>query len=1070
MLAGVAAASAGHPYERKLLVCRRPGVGRELLRTLAARGESWIGWEVTTAHRLAHDLAAAAFADERLAVTDEFDELALLDASIDHVLDGATGRLAELAEGPGLRQAVATSIRQLRLAGIDGAQLERARFRDEDKRAQVARIMAEYERRLRQPFTAADGAALRGRRDAADALDYAASALTVGTRAPDGLAFIMPDHSRRGLQGRFVDALIERGATVLRDEPVFGLPRPYWWLPHDDAVLGAGAAADAVAAGATPLAWLHDPAGWSRAALADGAVASSEGDGEDLEASGAGSADVVLDIFAATSVAAELREVLRRVVAAGLHWDEVEIIATDVEVYGVALDGLAQRLGIEVSHAAGLPAARTRPGRAVAKYLEWVEQGFPSDVLRGMIERGDIVARGSEVSGTAIARRLRALKIGRGRERYERSLVRAQRALDLPPSPEDDRTPEELEESRAQARRELAALAALVRPVLAATPDVGDRLQADAAVVAPADLARGLLAVLELVPATAEVDRTTVRRLRAPLERIERSLVRPTTLRGAIAVLRSKLEDRVPAPEAEGASPWTSTGGRLHLSDLEHGGFAGRRATFVVGLDAARFPGSGGSDALLVDDDRRRLTADQTTPGLPTAAERIDERRYAFAALAARLRGRVTFSYATWEAVSGRATAPAAELLQVFRIMGGDATADYEALHAATAPAISPVPRGSTLLDRDDVWLAALSYDGGLRRGVDAVCDMFPGLKRGRAAWKTRLRADAASAHHGAVVPRPMLDPRNAAGAVVSPTRLQTLGTCPHRYMLRYVLGVKPPEDLDLSPEQWLPPIERGSLLHAVYEQSLRRALDGSVPAASAEFEAIVDAVLEEQIESMRERIPPPGGAAFRQACESLREDARAFIAMVREDAAEREFLEFERTFGRNGAATVEVALPDGASLRLNGAIDRIDRLEDGRLVVVDYKTGGTFRYGGKSGVYDGGRRLQHVLYAHAAARLLGASVSHFEYQFPTRRSENHRARYYTEELGDGLGLVTDMLGFIEHGWFIPTNQADDCRFCDFANVCRAGTDAYGKVTSPLAEWSREASGPAADLLRRVRR
>jgi hypothetical protein len=1101
VLRALAAASAAHPYDRKLLVCRRPGIGRELLRTLAARGVSWIGWEITTAARLAADLSARDLAAERLAVTDEFDELALLDASIDQVLDGATGRLAELAEGPGLRQAVAASVRAMRQAGIRAAQLERTRFRDEDKRAQVARIMAEYERRLHAPFTTVDGAAMRGRRDRADVFDYAASAVAAGTRAPDGLVFIMPDHSRRGLPGGFLDALIERGAQVLDEDPVHGLARPDWWLDQRAASASADAAPHAGAArhaDATPLSWLHDVAGWANAtararvpqqsspartsAPTKAGRADAAGTGT-TDATGAvttdAAGDVTLDVFAATSVSAELREVLRRVVASGLHWDEVEIVATDVEVYGVALDGIVRPLGVPVSHAAGLPVARTRPGRALAKYLEWVEQGFPADVLRQMIDRGDIAApadtAGSAsgaggVYGTAIARRLRTLKVGRGRDRYTDALARAERALDAPQSPEDERSPEEFAEAREQSRRELAALASIVRPLLAATPDIGDALHVHDAVVAPGELARGLLALLELVPARTAVDRTALGRLRQPLRRMVHALTRRTTLRGAIAVVRSKLEDRVPAPEAAGASPWTSSGGRLHLSDLDHGGFAGRKATFIVGLDAGRFPGAVGTDALLVDDDRRRLTAGQRTPGLPTAAERIDERRYAFAALVARLRGRVTFSYATWDAVEGRATTPASELLQAYRLMSGDATADYEKLHEATAPAVSPVPRGSALLDSDDVWLAALAHNGALRRGVDVVCAAYPRLAAGVRGWKTRLRSDAATPYHGAILPRAALDPRNNALRVISPTQLQTLGTCPHRYLLRYVLRVKPPEDAQPSPEQWLPPLEKGSLMHAVYERSLRRAQDTAVPVTSDAFDAIVADMLDDEIERMRERLPPPGGAVFRQECEALRDDARAFIAMVREDVADRTLLEFERMFGRAGEPPVELTLPDGSVLRLNGAIDRIDALEDGRLVVVDYKTGSTFRYGGKSGAYDGGRRLQHVLYAKAAEQLLGARTAWSEYQFPTRRSENYRARYAVEELHDGLALVTELLDFVANGWFIPTNVTDDCKFCDYAAVCRANVDDYGKVDSPLAEWSREGAGDAVELLRRVRR
>jgi ATP-dependent helicase/nuclease subunit B len=505
----------------------------------------------------------------------------------------------------------------------------------------------------------------------------------------------------------------------------------------------------------------------------------------------------------------------------------------------------------------------------------------------------------------------------------------------------------------------------------------------------------------------------------------------------------------------------------MHLSDLEHGGYAGRRATFIVGLDASRFPGSGGGDALLVDDDRRRLTAGQQTPALPTAAERIEERRHAFASLVARLRGRVTFSYATWDAVEGRGVAPASELLQAYRLLSGDASADYEALHAAVAPVASAVPRGSALLDSDDVWLNALSHNGALRRGVRTVCDVYPHLRAGVHAWKTRLRSDIATPHHGAIMPRPSLDPRNNVLRVVSATQLQMLGACPHQYLLRHVLGAKKPDDPQLSPEQWLPPMQKGALMHSVYERALNTVLRDNVAIAVDTFESIVLRILDEEIESMRAQLPPPGGAVFAAECEALREDARAFIAMVREDGPR--FIELERKFG-HADDPVSITLPDGSRLNLRGAIDRIDKLEDGRLVIIDYKTGSNLRYGGRSGVFDGGRRLQHVLYAEAAKRLFDADVASAEYHFPSRRSENHRARYTPADLRDGLGLVTDLLDMVANGWFIPTNQSDDCRFCDFATVCRVKVDGYGKVDSALADWSREAGGDPVDLLRRIRR
>jgi RecB family exonuclease len=1057
-LRALAAEAARHRLTRKVLVCRRAATGRELLRALSVHGVPWIGFEVATPLRLAHEHAAAVIAARGLRMVDEFDELAFIDDAMDRVLGGARGRLAELAEGPGLRRAMAASVRALRMAGVAGADVAAARLRDREKRDQVAGILRTYEERL-----AAESCV-----DAAGVL-----ALALGERgaapAAGARVLLLPDMPVRGLYGRFLQRLVEDGAAVLPAEPVFGIARPSSWLPAET----SAAAAAVLAAGASPLSWLHDVDGWSAAArqpVAGGAAPDEGGspDAADARAAplqgGLADGDVVLDVFAASSVSAELREVLRRALAAGLRWDEVEIIATDAAVYGVALDGLCRRLGIPVGHAAGLPLARTRVGRAVAKYLEWVQLGYPADALRQMLERGDIRAPAGGpmggLSGVALARRLRRLRVGKGLDRYAALLA----------GPHDD-------------DGEIAVLAGLLRPLLDAAPRRGGGVAAGGAVaagvaaadVAAADIARGLLALLPLVPAPDAVERTARARVAERLQRLAGTAVRPTSLAAAIAAVQARLDDAVPAPESAGGSPWTAAGGHLHLSDLDGGGWTGRAATFVVGLDSARFPGTGGSDALLVDDDRQRLGAGASPAPLPTSAERVDERRAAFAALVARLRGRVTFSYAAWDAVEGRALAPAAELLQVHRLITGDAAADYEALHEAVAPPASAVPRGSTLLDGADAWLHALAQDDGgahaavsLHRGVGLVRAAYPHLDAGVRALKAQRRRGAPTAWHGVIAPRPWLDPRGDPAHVVSATRLEMLGTCPHRYLLRYVLDVRVPEDAEAAPDVWLQPMERGALMHALFEAALRVAAERDVSIDDVAFEALVARQLDDLVDATRHRLPPPGDAVFDVELAALHEDARAFVAMVREDG--RRFIALERSFGRDDVEPVPIVLPDGGVIHLGGAIDRVDELDDGRLLIVDYKTGSSASFARDRGVLDGGRRLQHVLYAAAAERLFGRDVAGAEYHFPTRRSENHRVRFEAPLLRDGLGTVAELLDLARDGWFIPTNEPADCRYCDYAAVCRASTDDWGGVTSPLAEWLRDAEHESADALRRVRR
>ncbi len=1004
------------PFERKLVVCHSYGQGRELLRRLAVSGGGWIGFESTSPAKLALELTADALANDGLKVADAFDELALLDDAIDGTLGDAPARLRELAEGPGLRQAIAETVRALRLAGVGPDVLKKARLRDREKRDVLARILATYESALWKRFA-----------DMATVFRRARAMLEQGEFASLGRVYIVPGHGRRGVSGAFLDELIRGGAVLLRGDPAVGLSQPRSRLQPSRAPEPPTS---------WLLAYLHAP---------DRAPTPAE-------------QHVVPELFSAASVTDELREVLRRVMARGLQWDEVEIVATEPGAYGAALDSLARRLGIPVTYAVGLPFERTRPGRVVGAYIRWVKEDFPEDVIRALLERGDIKAPEdvTTLSGATLGRRLRRMRIGRGRDRYEAALAAAEHEVAMPIDPASDDA--ETQQKRREIERDaLGGLAAVLRPVLAATPAVPDRLGVHAPLVDPAALARGLLALLNLVPTADGVDAMAHTRLTERLKRLATTQLHATSLAAACAVLLSKLETRVPGPDASGPSPWSSSGGRLHLTDVAHGGLTGRRETFVVGLDAGRFPGAGVQDALLTDEDRRTL-GQGLEALLPTTAERLEERRYALAEMLARLRGRVTLSYSAWDSVETRMLPPAAEMLQAFRLVTRDPLANYESLHNSLIMA-SPIPRTDGVadgsLDGSDVWLGALSHNGILRSGENVVREVFLSLDRGLRAKDTRESRERLTTHHGGIAARPSLDPRRNDELVVSASRLESLGACPRRYMLRYVLGIWPPDDPDMQPDRWLSPLDRGSLLHGVYERALSLAREQSCSVHEPDFERLILDVLDEDVARWQLAVPPPGRAVYDVEVDALREDALSFVLMVR--GAAGEWIALERSFGRNGEPPVELKLPSG-TIRVTGAIDRVDRLPDGGLVIIDYKTGSPYGYGKRFGRYNGGRRLQHVLYAAVAEQLFREKVVRAEYHFPTVKGKNHPASYEIGDLSGGFEVVDRLLDLIARGHFFPTDDAGDCRFCDYAVVCRADADA-----SPPAEWAQR-SGQLEEL------
>lgn len=1027
-LCALAELSTVHPYARKLLVCQRPAQGRELLRALAAAGTPWIGWETTTPRQLAHDLIALPLARAGLRLADDFDVAALVDEAIDDVqARGAAGPFSGVAGALGYRDLLRRAITTLRAAGIRPTEIEARRAAGNAKLEAVAAILAAYE------------AALEARRleDTPGLIRRACDTVRSGRATlPNARLYLLPGHTRRGLEGEFIGLLQELGgARVLAADADPELPPPAAQLWDDARYAAPRVAPPAPATLPTAPAPTEPPAG----APATATPAPKPESGH-----------LSARIFAAATPADELREVLRRVVARAIPWDQVEIVTTDPVTYGAALDATLRRLELPATYAAGLDTRRTRVGRAVAAYLRWLADGFPADLLRELLEAGDLAppADATGVTGAALARRLRQLRIGWGSERYLPAIDRTLSALRAAPlDAEVDQ--DEATIARARRIRELVALHDLLEPILTAIPDAPDRARTRRLFTSPAKLAHALSIFLEHVPIGDLVENNTRKIIRDRLDRVRATLTRETAWESALAILQSRLETRTAPATGGGLAPWTSIGGHLHLADLATGGLAARPYTFVVGLDAARVTGAATSDPILNDVDRARLNHGRppASAPLPTTPDRVQEARHELAALLARLRGEVTLSYSAWDLSEGRAISPAPELLRELRRWTGNDALSYDDLRHAHGPLVCAVPRGQQPIDVTDVWLDALWNQGVLRRGDDLVRATFPDLDRGYHAARIR-KGHEITAYHGILTPNPDLDPARATDLVFSATRLETLGACPRRYLYQYLLGVREPDDPRWDPETWLTPLERGSLLHGVYEETLKAARKQGIEPDDVAFTNLARVLLSDAVERTTHRVPPPSSVVRDAEVQALELDLLAFIDLIRRERPD--WIALELAFGpRERDLAVEIG---GREVRLRGAIDRVDRVASGRLRVVDYKTGSP-RHFRVTRPFNGGRRIQHVLYTLAAERILGESVEAMEYHFPTRRGQNEVVRYDSVALTRGPEVLNHLFEIARNGHFVTTEDANDCRYCAFAPVCRVTTDDFGGTTSPEVAW-----------------
>jgi hypothetical protein len=290
-------------------------------------------------------------------------------------------------------------------------------------------------------------------------------------------------------------------------------------------------------------------------------------------------------------------------------------------------------------------------------------------------------------------------------------------------------------------------------------------------------------------------------------------------------------------------------------------------------------------------------------------------------------------------------------------------------------------------------------------------------------------------------------------GAVAAPdrassaTRLQAWAACPHGFLLEHVLGVEVVDE----PERRLriDALDRGALIHRVLH---RYVAEGA--GSPAELRSIADQVCEEY------------AARGRTGRRVLWERDRARIVrdlerFFSEDLAWRTAAGAEPVAAEQPFDTV-VDLPGGGHLRVRGAIDRVDRLPDGRVVVLDYKTGRSDAYQrlGPDDPHLGASRLQPALYAAGARSLLGERPVRFDYWFVTSAGRFERIGYdVTEKVADRVGQALGVVAAGIRGGIFPRRPPEvpawgrvDCWYCTPDGL--SGADAR-------RDWERKRHDPA---------
>jgi ATP-dependent helicase/nuclease subunit B len=209
--------------------------------------------------------------------------------------------------------------------------------------------------------------------------------------------------------------------------------------------------------------------------------------------------------------------------------------------------------------------------------------------------------------------------------------------------------------------------------------------------------------------------------------------------------------------------------------------------------------------------------------------------------------------------------------------------------------------------------------------------------------------------------------------------------------------------------------------------------------------------ILHEVVQQRRQDIPPTNENAMRMQYWQLIRTARIFLQAEEEFCRSSQPRFFEVALGMDqvtGGSPLDqptptlVTLPSGRAIRTRGQVDRVDETGAGRYAIWDYKIGSGYGYD-RLDPFRQGRRVQSVLYLRMIEMAVrqkldpAAIVERFGYFFPSIRAHGLRIDWDARTLSRGLEILERICESIEAGAFVATDNTDDCRYCDYASICR---------------------------------
>ncbi len=408
--------------------------------------------------------------------------------------------------------------------------------------------------------------------------------------------------------------------------------------------------------------------------------------------------------------------------------------------------------------------------------------------------------------------------------------------------------------------------------------------------------------------------------------------------------------------------------GKLFVTGIEGAAHALREHLYIAGLSATNYPGSPRENYLLLDTDLKEFGKEAE---YMTSAGRIKRKRdtlFDLADLACALKTTVCVSY------SG---------MNVSELKRDNASSLIYELYCKE--------HGQNTTVQD------------MEKNISKVDYFAPAISVTRKVGEAYNKGEK-------ILLNPPDAPRNPVSVHwnlndhYSPSTLHNYFNCPRAFMLSRILGLPEPEED--KPFEMIDAKQGGILAHALMEELANSKIgkEAFLTLSEEAFDRFIKShppLIEQNVEAEKIQFLDMMGTAYDM------DPHRDVLFVEHELSGEHE-----------------------SGVKIKGILDRVEKLDDGTCLVVDFKSGSTVTH-----IQDDiDSCMQIVIYAYLM-ELSGSRVSGGEFRY-IRRGETVSCKYDDEMKEQLLQKLNEFRQHLEAADFPVADNPEACKYCKFGLIC----------------------------------